>query len=234
MSTIAHWKDEIHAESITNQVYALLKRQIANGQLKPGERIMEKDIAHQLGISRTPVREALLKLEANGIVVFNNRRSYNVRRLTLEDVAEIYQVCGLLESAVAYDVAHTLTESDIGTLEGYNEQLKIAADREDRQGFAHYNHKFHEFFLERHPNRTLRETCNTLRQLLYAFPSADGTILHESHRKSFLEHQEIIRLAAARQARQLADYFRNVHWNFENNLSHLTALYHAASQSECD
>ena len=80
----------LRTESIADKVYALLRRDIAAGTFRPGERIMEKALAGRLGISRTPIREALLRLETEGVVVCNSRRSYNVRVLTVEDVREIY------------------------------------------------------------------------------------------------------------------------------------------------
>ena len=72
-------------ESIADRVYGLLRQEIAAGVFRPGERIVEQPLSARLRISRTPIREALLKLEAEGVVVCNSRRSYNVRILTVQD-----------------------------------------------------------------------------------------------------------------------------------------------------
>jgi len=81
--------------------------------MKPGERIREKELAERLGISRTPIREALLKLEMAGIVVCNSRRSYNVRLLTADDISEVFEILGILEGAAVASVRQKITEADL-------------------------------------------------------------------------------------------------------------------------
>src|SRR5258707_6681681 len=98
----------IRAESLTDQVYSLPEREIVEGRMKPGERIREKELSQRLGISRTPIREALLKLEMAGIVVCNSRRSYNVRILTAADVSEIFEILGILEGAAVTSIVHEI------------------------------------------------------------------------------------------------------------------------------
>src|SRR5207237_5011153 len=103
----------IRAESLTDSVYALLEREIVEGRMKPGERIREKELSQRLGISRTPIREALLKLEMAGIIVCNSRRSYNVRILTAADVSEIYEILGILKGAAVTSIAQDITGKDL-------------------------------------------------------------------------------------------------------------------------
>jgi DNA-binding GntR family transcriptional regulator len=90
----------VHNESLAEQVYQVLRESIATGRLRPGERIVEKPLAKQLEVSRTPVREALLKLGRDGLVICNSRRRYKVRVLSVADVKKIYATLGILESAV--------------------------------------------------------------------------------------------------------------------------------------
>src|SRR5688572_32054673 len=78
-----------------------MRQEIASGAFRPGQRILEKALAERLGISRTPIREALLRLEIEGVVLCTSRRSYNVRILTVEDVRQIYETLGILEGAAA-------------------------------------------------------------------------------------------------------------------------------------
>src|SRR6185437_14736237 len=113
----------IRVESLTDQVYSLLEREIVAGRMKPGERIREKELAERLGISRTPIREALLKLEMAGIVVCNSRRSYNVRILTGDDVSEIFAILGILEGAAVSSVTEEITDEDVRRLYEFNEKM---------------------------------------------------------------------------------------------------------------
>lgn len=206
----------IRADSIADKVYALLRQEIATGVFRPGARILEKALAERLGISRTPIREALLRLETEGVVVCTSRRSYNVRILTEQDVREIYATLGILEGAAAAIVAGRFTDTDLRDLRQFNRMMAKAADTADLQAFGEWNRRFHEVFLLKLDNRVLRETCNLVRGPLYTFPVRRNTLV-DWLRKSVTEHRAIIRLAAAGDAEGLATFFRDVHWSYDRN-----------------
>ena len=206
----------IQAETIADKVYSLIRQDIVSGVFQPGERIHEKQLAAQLGISRTPIREALLKLEAEGVVACNSRRSYNVRVLSVDDVREIYETLGILEGAAAAAVVNLLDDDDLSQLRQFNRQMATAAANGDWQAFGSWNRRFHEVFLLKLDNRTLRDTCNLVRGPLYTFPIPRQT-LSAWLRKSVAEHRAIIRLSEARDAEGLGIYFRHVHWGYERN-----------------
>lgn len=211
-------------ESIADQVYGLLRQEIAAGVFRPGERIVEKPLSERLRISRTPIREALLKLEAEGVVVCNSRRSYNVRILTVQDVREIYETLGLLEGAVAAAALAQLTAADFAELERLNEQMQAAAAAADLQGFGEWNRTFHDVFILKLDNHTLRETCLLVRNLLYTFPVRRASLAEWLH-KSVSEHRSIIRLAGEGDAEALGAYFRTIHWGFDHNRRFITDAF---------
>lgn len=211
-------------ESIADKVYGLLRQEIAAGVFRPGERIVEKPLSERLRISRTPIREALLKLEAEGVVVCNSRRSYNVRILTVQDVREIYETLGLLEGAVAAAALAHLNAADFEELERLNEQMQAAAAAADLQGFGEWNRKFHDVFILKLDNHTLRETCLLVRNLLYTFPVRRASLAEWLH-KSVSEHRSIIRLANEGDAEALGGYFRTIHWGFDHNRRFITDAF---------
>ena len=215
---------DVRAESIADKVHALLRQEIGTGGFRPGQRVQEKALAEQLGISRTPIREALLRLEIEGVVVCNSRRSYNVRILTIDDVHEIYETLGILEGAVAAAVAPRLTETDRRNLRHFNKMMATAAGDADLQAFGQWNRRFHEVFLLRHDNRALRDTCNLVRGPLYTFPVRRHT-LASWLRKSVAEHRTIIQLVIAGDAEALGTYFRDVHWSYERNQQFITDAF---------
>jgi DNA-binding GntR family transcriptional regulator len=214
----------VRADSIADKVYALLRHDIASGRFRPGERIHEKALAERLAISRTPIREALLRLEIDGVVVCNSRRSYNVRILTVDDVRDIYDTLGILEGAVAARVAPRLTADDLRNLRHLNRQMATAADQADLQSFGGLNRRFHDVFLLRLDNGVLRDTCNLVRGPLYTFPVRTHTLARWL-RKSVGEHRTIIKLAASGDAESLGAYFRDVHWNYERNQEFITDAF---------
>lgn len=206
----------LRADSLSDQVYELLCRGIASGRFRPGERILEKELASRLDISRTPVREALLRLEADGVVVCNSRRSYNVGVLTVDGVREIYQSLAILEGAAATIAAPRVTPGDIARLERYNRAMETAARRGDLPGFGNWNRRFHDVFLVKAANRTLHHACDAIRARLYTFPARRSSMA-EWLRKSVEEHRQIIRLARSGDAKALGGYFRDTHWSFSKN-----------------
>lgn len=206
----------LRTETIADKVYAALRQDIATGLFRPGERILEKVLADRLGISRTPIREALLRLEIEGVVVCTSRRSYNVRTLSVTDVREIYETLGILEGAVAGAVATRLTADDLRDLKQFNKTMESAAAKADLPAFGQWNRRFHDVFLLKLDNHTLRETCNLVRGPLYTFP-VQRRSLADWLKKSVAEHRAIIRLAAAGDAEGLSAYFRDVHWSYDRN-----------------
>lgn len=215
---------DVRAETIADKVHALLGREIAAGTYRPGERIFEKALAEQLGISRTPIREALLRLETEGVVVCNSRRSYNVRILTADDVREIYETLGILEGAAAAAVLGKLESQDFKELERLNQAMVEAAAAPDLPAFGRWNRQFHHVFLDRLDNAVLRGACDLVRGPLYTFP-VERNSLAAWLGKSVDEHRTIIELATSGDASALSAYFKDVHWSFERNQQYITDAF---------
>lgn len=220
----------VRPETIADKVHARLRQQISAGTFRPGERIVEKALSERLGISRTPVREALLRLATEGVVVCNSRRSYNVRILTVEGVREIYETLGILEGAAVTAVTSELHESDLRDLRRLNLMMAQAAGRADLHAFGQWNREFHDVFLRKLPNSVLRATCTMVRGPLYTFPVHRAS-LADWLGKSVAEHRTIIRLAAAGEADALGRFFRDVHWSFERNHRFITDAFDDAGEA---
>lgn len=214
----------VRPETIADKIHARLRKAIATGVYRPGQRILEKSLSSGLGVSRTPIREALLRLQTEGVVVCNSRRSYNVRVLTVDDVREIYETLGILEGAAVAAVTSLLGDADLKELRRLNRLMAQAAGRADLLAFGQWNREFHDVFLLKLPNSVLRDTCTTVRGPLYTFPVHRGS-LADWLGKSVAEHRTIIRLAASGKPEALGVYFRDVHWSFERNHQYITDAF---------
>jgi DNA-binding GntR family transcriptional regulator len=216
--------NKIRSESLAQQAFAFLQKEITEGRMKPGERIVEKEISNRHGISRTPIREALLKLQMAGVVVCSSRRSYHVRVLTVADVKETYEILGILEGEVVGAAAQSITEDDLSLLKDYNQQMATTAHSRDFHAFGAWNEKFHDVLLSKHSNRSLRDLCDSVRRLLYVFP-----VRHSSFSQwiegCVEEHEQIIRLAAAKDGPGLRSFFREVHWNHRSHSPYIEDAY---------
>jgi DNA-binding GntR family transcriptional regulator len=121
---------ETEGEQSHSTVYAQVRHAILTGALRPKERITENQIAERFGLSRTPVREAFRRLEAEGLIVVVPQRGAFVSQPSLEDILEIYQIRTPLECMAARIAADAITEAQLGRLE---ELVAVERDGRDRR-----------------------------------------------------------------------------------------------------
>lgn len=122
---------EVVAAPVRQQVVKALYEAITTGALKPGQRLVEKDLCELMGVSRPPVREALRHLESEGLIVSLPKRGPIVAKLSKEDVANIYQVRGALEALAAKLFAEKATDAQIALLENSLDDLDEAMRADD-------------------------------------------------------------------------------------------------------
>src|SRR5689334_22489258 len=113
-------------------VARILRAEIFSGQLRPGEPLPERLLAEQLGVSRTPVREALLTLQSEGLVELTPNRGATVRTITSHDITQIYDLRRVLESYAAREAARARSREDLDALEEAHAKL----ERISRSGTA--------------------------------------------------------------------------------------------------
>lgn len=143
-----------------------LRQMIYNHELRPGEWIDEPALAQRLDISRTPLRESLKVLAAEGLVQIDPGRGASVTRLTLEDLNELFPVMALLEGRCAFEATRKLSEAEMTHLERLHEQLEAAAAREDTTEYYRINYLVHERVQTLAGNPWLIRVTNDLRRIL--------------------------------------------------------------------
>jgi DNA-binding GntR family transcriptional regulator len=137
--------DTIEVSSINNEVYDRLRQQIILGSIAPGQKISIRSAAEAFGVSTMPVREALRKLQAEGLITFE-RRSVTVNQLSLEEVKQIFQIRGRLEMLAAEWAIEKVTDKDI-------EELRCILQKMDQENITmkewrKLNRTFHIRFYE--------------------------------------------------------------------------------------
>lgn len=210
--------------SLKDKVYLFLKDEIAQGNLKPGERIKERDIAQKFGISRTPIREALLQLEAEGFVKFLPRRGIIVRELTVKEITDVWQTIGILEGGAGALATTRMSQRDLSILEELTKKMQKALDAEKYDEYNRLNLRFHETFLKKCGNKQLYEIIIRLKKRIYEHPVRMVTI-PEWERKAFREHLELLKIFRQKDAQKAETYLREVHWNLEENLPFILKSY---------
>jgi DNA-binding GntR family transcriptional regulator len=135
---------------------------ILDSSLKPGANIKDTDIAQKLGISRTPVREALRRLELEGLILNVPYRGWTVRTLQVEDVAEIFEIKEALEAALVRQATPNLTADDKVRLAECVSRMEEAAETEDREAFLMADDSFHDALYQAASNRRAKQILSSI------------------------------------------------------------------------
>jgi DNA-binding GntR family transcriptional regulator/TRAP-type C4-dicarboxylate transport system substrate-binding protein len=155
--------EPIASASLAQQVADRLRQEIHDGALRPGDRLDEQELADRLGVSRTPVREALRRLAAQGLVEERARRGCFVASLTVQDLQDIFPIMARLEGWVAHQVAARADAAALAGLEALHERLERLASAEDTSRYWDTNYDFHVAMQAIAGNRWLQELLGGLR-----------------------------------------------------------------------
>jgi len=178
------------------EVAERLRQRIYAHEIEPGSWIDEQALAAHYGISRTPLREALKLLAAEGLVTLKPRRGCYVTELSERDLDEIFPLMGLLEGRCAFEVAQKATPADLKRLEKLHEALERHAATGDANRFFEANQEFHKALHELAGNRWAMQMIDDLRKVL-KLTRRDSLRLDGRLKQSLEEHRAI--LAAIRQ-----------------------------------
>lgn len=150
-------------------VFNTLRQAILRGELKPGERLMEIALANRLGVSRTPVREAIRMLELEGLVIMIPRKGAQVAQITEQDLNDVLEVrLGMEELAVRF-ACQRITEAELKELEAAVQQFEKAMSEDDLTALAEADVKFHEIIYDATHNRRLVQIINNIREQMYRY-----------------------------------------------------------------
>lgn len=150
-------------------VFDYLRESILNGDLKPGERLMEIALAEQLGVSRTPVREAIRKLEKEKFVEMIPRKGAYVANLTAKDILDVLEIRIVLEGFSAELAAKRMTDEEIEELEAILNGFNTSVDVQDTTGMIDNDKEFHDKIFESTRNSKLIEMVKDLHDQFQRF-----------------------------------------------------------------
>ena len=152
---------------LAERVSTILEELILSGDVKPGSRIIEEDLARELGISRGPLREAMLSLERTGLITRRGRNGRIISILTPEDVVELYEFWTILECSAVTIACRKADASDYAELERLLDEVDRSADHAT---IYHLNRNFHEALITPCGNRRLLEVYqNVSKQVRWAW-----------------------------------------------------------------
>lgn len=182
---------KIVQQSLYEQIADRLKDMILSGELKEGDKIKEDQLCASMEISKTPLREALKVLRAEGLIKLIPNRGSFVSKPTFEEIKEMFDVMGVLEGVCAHTATEKMTPRTYGRLQQLHEQLEAKVAQNDRKAYIRINDTYHSLVQELAGNKTLNNIINGLRQkiLLYRFQSLS---LNGRLSQSIQEHRELL------------------------------------------
>jgi DNA-binding GntR family transcriptional regulator len=150
-------------------VFNTLRQAILTGEFMPGERLMEVSLANRLGVSRTPVREAIRKLELEGLVVMIPRKGAEVARITVSDLKDVLEVRCHLEEFAATIACERITEEEKQELKVALKNFENAIAGKDLKMIAQKDVEFHDVIFRATKNKRLLQIINNLREQIYRY-----------------------------------------------------------------
>src|SRR5690606_7880656 len=150
-------------------VFDALREAIINGTLKPRERLMEIQLAEELGVSRTPIREALRKLEIEGFIVMVPRKGAYVADLSFKDIADVFEIRSALEGLAAELAAERITDEELDEMERLLIEKAEAIASNDMEKLVLVDTKFHEAIYKASRNERLTNIISNLREQIQRY-----------------------------------------------------------------
>jgi DNA-binding GntR family transcriptional regulator len=204
-----------------DKIVAVLREKILDGSFKPGQKLVEKELSDVLGVSRTPLREAIRMLEVEGIVESIPNKGSRVAQMTITDIINIYELRIHLESLAVKKAVPYLTEDIFNNLSSIQDEIRLAVENNDWGMVDLLNRKFHLSFFSPGPNDRLITMVEQLHQIgriirisAFSIPGRGLKVLDE--------HEEILKYAKAGDAEQAGEWMkRHLELAKETLLNHI-------------
>ncbi len=198
-------------QSLDEVVYRQIKDAILNVTLTPGMLLVETRLADELGVSRTPVRKALARLEQEGFVSAAPSKGYQVADILLKDIQQIYDLREILECHLVRETARNFTEEELSELDAALDAADDAFQKGDYAGFLSTNRLFHHAFDLKYGNQRISELLNVLdehiyRNLMAVFRASDAGSFEAAR---FEEHRMVLDAIRAADIESAVSIMRN-------------------------
>jgi DNA-binding GntR family transcriptional regulator len=191
------------------QVYEYLRNELKEGNMKPGMFVSINQIMKNLGLSRTPLRDALLQLQTEGFVTFLPQRGIQINELSQKDIEYMYEMLGALDSRVLLSVFPVVGTTEIEKMKKLNQDMLENISDSNFSRYWDLNTAFHNTYLNLSSNIPILHQINIIRQRLFEFGKKDWS--RKMREMNYTEHRTMIALFEKGNAIEAADYMRDVH-----------------------
>lgn len=220
MAKIEHNDIENHLNSLRGKVFQQLENDILNGRYQTGESLIETRLSEELGVSRTPIREAIRQLELEGLVQSIPNKGAVVKGISAQDIEDIYTIRMMIEGLAARWAAEKITPEELGELKEAVEFEEFYTVKNDTNHLMKFDSRFHEIIFKASKSKPLMHTLSTFhhyvqraRNASFETPGRAAQVLEE-HRAIL---QAIMEKDADKAERLTTEHVRNARWNLLKN-----------------
>ncbi|MCX7773153.1 MAG: GntR family transcriptional regulator [Clostridia bacterium] len=186
-------------QPLRDVIFETLRKAIVSGDIKPGERLMEVSLAEQMGVSRTPVREAIRRLEAEGLVTMIPRKGTHVSELSIKDMMDVLEVRAALDKLATGLAAKRMQASQIKSLESVHKQYVSFVEKDNIEGAIRKDIEFHDLIYSASGNPRLISVASSLREHIFRFRVI---YMKDTHIAEHVLHEHDEMLNAIREANE--------------------------------
>ena len=204
-------------ETLQSLAYEQIKGLLVSGELKQDTIYPANQFAEMLGVSRTPVREALLQLAAEGLLISVQGRGFKIREFSEKEIKDFFETRLMIETYIIERLAESIGPEDISALEESLKQMIRSARKKDRYGFLEADKAFHMNLVHRYKNRLLESIMENIRNLISILGRKALTISGRTE-EVIEEHQRIIEGLRKNDAREVAEAMRHHLSTTENHI----------------
>jgi DNA-binding GntR family transcriptional regulator len=209
------------ADSLHDEVLVRLRDAIVEGRLGPGARVPERELCAEIGVSRTPLREALKVLAAEGLIELLPNRGARVRRFTEKDVRECFEVLAAVESAAGRLACARITDGEIAAIERLHYEMYACYLRRELPAYFRLNQAIHASIVDAAGNGTLKATHQSFTARMRQFRYSANSLGRNRWGEAMREHEGMLDALHRRATEELASIL----------FGHLIRKYEAASQN---
>jgi DNA-binding GntR family transcriptional regulator len=194
--------------NLSNLIYKKLRRAIATGELSPGGKIIESKMIKEFGASRTPFREAIKRLEATGFVETIHNKGTYVRKVTLQEVEQIFEVLSMLEGYASYLAAQNITAREVEALQQLNANMRVLTQAGNHAEFHKKNVEFHFLISRLSKNEFLQNLIRDGYDRIHRYRFI-GTAVGNNFQRFSSSHEALLEAFKERNAKKADEEMRD-------------------------
>ena len=206
-------------KSLKDHVYQYVSERINDGSLMPETKISEKMVIDDLNISRTPVREAMIQLAAEGYLENIPRKGFVVKQVDRKKAKEVYSLLGVLEGYAANEAVDKMAKEDLAAMRELYAKMETSLDSDDMRSYYSLQNQFHDIYIQKSGNQELARVIRMLKKIFIRQSYATGngsSDLKLDLKSTNDEHRFIIELFEQKSGQALEQYLRDHHWHPKN------------------